>query len=680
MSLPKRALSLLTASVVVAALGALPAHGADETPPAPTPPREQRVLEDDAAVSPMPGDGSRILNGVTTGTTTIPSGSAAPANQRSAGSVLAVGGTDVLSEQALQAIAYATDRQPQRAAGASRYETAVEVSRLGHPDGSEDVFIATSADFPDALAAGAYAGAVNGPILLSRQDSIDAATLAEVARLAPKRIHVAGSAGAVSESVVAQLATTAPTADVARHGGADRFETSAALSKAFIPTTTMAIVATGFDFPDALSASPAASVGAGALLLTRSAALPAPTSAELTRLRPKTTYVVGGPTVVSDDVLRQIKAITGGQVERLSGPDRYSTSAAISDRLFQPTTSSLVVARAKDFPDALAGGALAGARRSPLMLNPDGPNPARVSLDAARRVSWWYPASGRVLRYNLIAHPDDEMASRAVLGPRDPRRYDVNILMTRGEGTGYCNGEPINHAWADVEFTPQPQPRPLAFTEECKSHRLQSWAEFMNRSGSGAVGSYARKTGGPISFQGRQIPVPITTSEAGAEVPADYYDIAVGADSARVIFDMGALTPDEVLWALQQTRTQLSLFPTRIEGDVVGAGFVNTTTVGYPNASKDHVAIHDLLRDIDLELPGSQMSSVGHEQPGRTFGGLVADYCTMMCHPGLSSPYHTSAVGTFQYAYGWLDAGIWPAGELDVYAGFSRYQSFGKWH
>jgi hypothetical protein len=397
------------------------------------------------------------------------------------------------------------------------------------------------------------------------------------------------------------------------------------------------------------------------------------------RLKPTKTYVVGGPTVVTEEVVKQIQAVTGGQVERLSGSDRYATSATISDRFFKPTTPALVVARGRDFPDALAGGALAGARRSPLVLNPDGASPARASLDAARRVSWWYPETGRVLRYNLIAHPDDEMASRAVMGPKDPRRFDVNILLTRGEGTSYCNGEPINHAWAAIEFTPQPQPRPLAFTEACKSHRMQSWEEFLNRSGSGSVAGYERKTGGPLPFQGRQIPVPITVSEAGAEVPADGYDIAVGADSARVVFDMGALTPDEVLWALETTRTQVALFPTTTEGDVVGAGFVNTTAVGYPNASKDHVAIHDLLKSVDLGLPGSQMSSVGHEQPGRSFGGLVPDYCAMMCHPGLAVPYRTSAVGTFQWAYGWLDAGIWPTGELDVYAGFSRYQSFGKW-
>lgn len=112
---------------------------------------------------------------------------------------------------------------------------------------------------------------------------------------------------------------------------------------------------------------------------------------------------------------------------------------------------------------------------------------------------------------------------------------------------------------------------------------------------------------------------------------------------------------------------------------LLGAGFVNTTSVGFPNTS-EHVKLYELLSTVDLGLPGSQMMSVGHEQPGRTFGAGVTDYCTMLCHPGLTAPYYSASVGRFQWAFGWLtEHGTWPAGELDVYAGFSRYQSFGKW-
>lgn len=678
MSFSRRTMSVVVSAALAALACAPSASGAGDPPTPPPPTPHGRVAEEGPSAPRAPNGRSRVLDTLTGGTVTAPSQAAAPTNQRSVGTVVGVGGTDVLAESALKAVAYATDRESSRAAGPSRYETAVEVSRLGHPDGSDDVFIATGLDFPDALAAGAYAGALSGPVLLSPRDSIGVATLAEVARLAPKRIHVAGSAGAVSDAVIAQLRSRVPAATITRLGGADRFETATLLSKAFVGSTTMAVVATGSDFPDALSASPAAAISRGSLLLTRATSLPATTAAELGRLRPARTYVVGGTSVVSDAVLAAIRSATGGEALRIAGPDRYATSAAISNRFFTPTTPSLIVAKGQNFPDALAGGALAGARRSPLALNPDGPNPARTSLDAARRVSWWYPATGRVLRYDLIVHPDDDLAYRSIASPLDPRRYDVHILLTRGEGTSYCNGQPITHAWASVEFTPQPQPRPQAYTEACKSHRLQSWNAYLDKSGAGSVGAYTRMTSGPVDFLGRQVPVPTTVSEAGSVIPANYFDIAVGPDSARVVFDIGSLTTDEILWTLQTTRGLRSRFPTQAEGDVLGAGFVNTTNVGYPNTS-EHTVLYDLLSTVDLGLPGSQMSSVGHQQPGRTFGASVADYCAMMCHPGLAAPYRTSAVGTFQWAFGWLSDGIWPVGELDVFAGFSRYQSFGKW-
>ena len=69
---------------------------------------------------------------------------------------------------------------------------------------------------------------------------------------------------------------------------------------------------------------------------------------------------------------------------------------------------------------------------------------------------------------------------------------------------------------------------------------------------------------------------------------------------------------------------------------------------------------------------------MGHAQRGRAFGATVSNYCAFMCHPGAPVQY-TGSMGHFQYAYGWLNRGYWPPGEVDVYAGFSRYQSFAKW-
>ena len=65
-------------------------------------------------------------------------------------------------------------------AGASRYDTAVEASKFAYPnglqgldaDGYKTVIVATGQDFPDALSGAALAGAVNGPLLLTKRSTL----------------------------------------------------------------------------------------------------------------------------------------------------------------------------------------------------------------------------------------------------------------------------------------------------------------------------------------------------------------------------------------------------------------------------------------------------------------------------------------------------------------------------
>jgi hypothetical protein len=68
-------------------------------------------------------------------------------------------------------------------------------------------FIATGANFPDALAGAAAAGVLGGPVLLTTRDSLPAVTAAELARLRPARIVVLGSSGVVSDAVLSAVAS-----------------------------------------------------------------------------------------------------------------------------------------------------------------------------------------------------------------------------------------------------------------------------------------------------------------------------------------------------------------------------------------------------------------------------------------------------------------------------------------
>ncbi|MGI5952516.1 MAG: cell wall-binding repeat-containing protein [Brooklawnia sp.] len=613
-------------------------------------------------------------------TTEVPRtrGGRATDSNRIVGELLAVGGSAVLSDHAVTSVSWVSDRQAVRTAGDNRYETAAALSAHAFPDGAESVWLVTGQDHPDGLTASAVAASANSPVLLTQTSILTPAAAEELGRLDPRDVWVVGGPGAVKPGVLDEVQNLLPGATIHRVGGAERYETAARLSAALVPSSDVAFVAIGTNFPDALSAGPAAAQFGAPTLLVRGGSIPAATQQELRRLAPSTVYVVGGPGVIPNAMLSSIRSITKGQVVRVSGDDRYKTAAAVADRFFEPTTARVVLATGENFPDSMTAGAVAGASNSPLLLATSQNSAPSVTVDAARRVSWYLPDDGRVLRYIAVTHPDDEFAVWSTAGVTDPRRYDVFILLTTGESTARCNGQYVNTRWMNEQYLPQPQPTGQQFTERCKKHRIDSWNTFMDRAGAPPVGGYTRVELGPADFFGQELPVALTRDETSQVVPAGYVDVAIGPDSARLVFDMGALTTDEILWAIQSTRDMRDLFPTQLESDIIGAGYYNVAATGIVNTQMDHVVLNQVLSTVDLQLPGSQYQSVGHRQTGRAFGATAADYCSFMCHPAASAPFN-QGMGHFQYAYGWLSNGLWPPGAIDQQAGFSEYQSYSKW-
>jgi putative cell wall-binding protein len=261
--------------------------------------------------------------------------------------------------------------QSVRLGGADRFATAVEVSRLGYPDDALDpadgpiVTIANGLNFPDALSAGPLAAAA-GPLLLVMVDAIPDVVRAELARLNPSAIIIIGGAGVVSPSVESSLSQFAP---VHRIAGADRYAVSRATARfAFSEGSTMAVVASGGDFPDALSAGPlAASLGAPMILVDPAAGLDAPTRQLLVDLGVRTVHIAGGTGAVPAAFAHGLATTPGIQVvRRTGGANRYETAAFMPGHT--PFTEEVFIARGSSFPDALSGAWLAGAYGARLLL------------------------------------------------------------------------------------------------------------------------------------------------------------------------------------------------------------------------------------------------------------------------------------------------------------------------
>ncbi len=197
---------------------------------------------------------------------------------------------------------------PYRLAGSDRYATAAAISRAGFAPGVSTAFVATGANFPDALAGAPASAQLGGPVLLVTGSSIPAATATELSRLKPQRIVILGGTGVVANSVATKLDpyTTGP---VNRMAGADRFATAATVAAQAFPVTKTAFVANGLGFPDALAGGPAAGAFDGPLLLATSSAVPTPTRQQLQRLQPARVFVLGGTGVVSNGVITQIQGL-----------------------------------------------------------------------------------------------------------------------------------------------------------------------------------------------------------------------------------------------------------------------------------------------------------------------------------------------------------------------------------
>lgn len=166
-----------------------------------------------------------------------------------------------------------------------------------------------------------------------------------------------------------------------RLSGSDRYATAIQVSRKFAPGVPVVYVANGLNYPDALSASPAAAHRNGALLLTAAASVPASVLAEIRRLAPAEIVVVGGTGVVSVNAYNQLRSIQPN-IRRDAGADRYSTSAVLSSRAFGTNVAHAYLVTGANYPDALAASAAAGSSGSPVVLIQPG-----ASLTAANRAT-----------------------------------------------------------------------------------------------------------------------------------------------------------------------------------------------------------------------------------------------------------------------------------------------------
>jgi putative cell wall-binding protein len=340
--------------------------------------------------------------------------------------------------------------------GSDRFGTAADLFNSqfdcsgGANTNNDSAIIATGLNYPDALSANYLAGQLHTGVLQVSTDSIPSEVLSALQAGGVSKVFIVGGVDAVSASVASQLASTqayacgasGPTPvtnssgspvylQVTRIAGNTRYGTSEDV--ATYPGTTVgtlnvsrttsavptAILATGLNFPDALSAGPMAYSGTHGsngnghgfpLILTDPSSFSPEAEAAMHSDGIQQVIVMGGPAAISDTVLTQMESdlgIPATSVFRLYGNDRTGTAAATAEFETATTanlpgfscgstcpvglsyeTSSVALARGDNFADALSGGPVAGLAFEPILLAAGPSNlgtytPAYLAYDAA---------------------------------------------------------------------------------------------------------------------------------------------------------------------------------------------------------------------------------------------------------------------------------------------------------
>ena len=198
-----------------------------------------------------------------------------------------------------------------------------------------------------------------------------------------------GGDGATVTITVTDVAEPPTGLTVTPIAGANRIGTAIAASvEAFPAGADTVVIATAFNWPDALGGASLAGAVDGPILLTSQATLPGDVLAEIDRLGATKAYILGGTAAVGTGVETTLKGALGSaNVTRLAGAGRYETARKIAAECVRVLGAgydgTAFAATGLNFPDALGASPLAAANGWPIYLV--GPTGADSTLVGAMR-------------------------------------------------------------------------------------------------------------------------------------------------------------------------------------------------------------------------------------------------------------------------------------------------------
>jgi len=258
--------------------------------------------------------------------------------------------------------------------GTDRYDTAVGLSKSQFTT-ANTVMIANGGALADGLAATPLATYKKAPLLLTRVSNLPEETKGEIKRLSAKNAIIIGGTTVVNDSVIKELKALGIT-NVERIGGVDRYDTSLEIAKYIDKNcydVNNVVISNGLGQADALSIASVAGRDKMAIILVEKDVVPTKVYSWLKAEALENAYIIGGTTVVSDNVLNKVNGITSGNIanNRLGGKDRYATNAMVIEKFYGNIINKTYIAKGLQLIDALAAGPVAALNGSPVVLSGD---------------------------------------------------------------------------------------------------------------------------------------------------------------------------------------------------------------------------------------------------------------------------------------------------------------------
>ena len=259
--------------------------------------------------------------------------------------------------------------------GSDRYETAVKISKEGWKNGSDKVVIINGDVSIDGIISTPLATTYNAPILLVEKNNVPNSVKSELKRLNPKDIIIIGDENAISKTTANQIKSTV-NASQTRLNGSNRYETSLLIAKEIDKNHDVEKVyitnANGGEV-DALTIAAKAGQDKQPIILTDKNSITDNTYKWLKSEDLQNAYFIGGPQMISTNVINKVNDITKDNVtnNRVYGADRHETNANVIKKFYtDDELEAVLVAKSDVLVDALAAGPLAANLKSPILITP----------------------------------------------------------------------------------------------------------------------------------------------------------------------------------------------------------------------------------------------------------------------------------------------------------------------